>query len=70
MSTQSFWSGYTMPVIIAFLGIFGITVNGFFLLAFFVVLAFYLYRLEKRISSLEGNPSGQRKPKQDQSPAK
>jgi hypothetical protein len=53
-----------MPVILAFLGIFGITVNGFFLLAFFIVLAYYLYRIEKRVSVLEGNPPSQQpKPK-------
>jgi len=59
MSTQSPWGGYTIPVILAFLGIFGITVNGFFLLAFFIVLAYYLYRVEKRVSALEGNPANQ-----------
>ena len=64
MSTQSPWSGYMIPVVLAFLGIFGIIVNGFFLLAFFVVLAYYLYRVEKRVSALEGNSAGsQSKPK-------
>jgi len=59
MSAQSPWGGYTMPVILAFLGIFGLIVNGFFLLAFFIVLSYYLYRIEKRISALEGNPANQ-----------
>lgn len=59
MSTQSPWSGFMIPVVLAFLGIFGITVNGFFLLAFFIVLAYYLYRVEKRVSTLEGNPASQ-----------
>ena len=64
MSAQSPWGGYTVPVILAFLGVFGITVNGFFLLAFFIVLAYYLYRVEKRVSALEGNPANpQSKPK-------
>jgi len=64
MSAQSPWGGYTVPVILAFLGVFGITVNGFFLLAFFIVLAYYLYRIEKRISMLEGTPANQQsKPK-------
>jgi len=57
-----------MPVILILLGIFGLIVSTIFLLAFFVVLGYYLYRIEKRISSLEGNPASQRsKPKQDQS---
>jgi len=64
MSAQSPWSGYMIPVILAFLGIFGIIVNGFFLLAFFIVLAYYLYRVEKRVAALEGNPASQQsKPK-------
>jgi len=64
MSAQSPWSGYTIPVILAFLGVFGITVNGFFLIAFFLVLAYYLYRIEKRLSAMEGNPTNQHpKPK-------
>jgi len=67
VSTQSPWGGYTMPVILALLGVFGLIVDTLFLLAFFIVLAYYLYRIEKRISSLEGNPAGQRpKSKQDQ----
>ena len=57
MSAQSPWGGYTVPVILAFLGVFGITVNGFFLLAFFIVLSYYLYRIEKRLSAVEGNPT-------------
>ncbi len=57
-----------MPLIIALLGVFGLIVDTIFLLAFFVVLGYYLYRVEKRISALEGNPSGrQPKAKQDQS---
>jgi len=71
MSTQSVWGGYTMPLIIALLGIFGLVVDTIFLLAFFVLLGYYLYRVEKRISALEGSPAGQHpKPKQDQPSAK
>jgi len=56
-----------MPVILILLGIFGLIVDTIFLLAFFIVLGYYLYRIEKRVSSLEGNPAGQRpKSKQDQ----
>ena len=62
MSTQSVWGGYTMPVILIVLGILGLIVDALFLLAFFIVLGYYLYRVEKRISALEGNPMG-RQPK-------
>jgi len=62
MSNQGAWGGYTMPVIIVLLGILGITIDLIFLVAFFVVLGYYLYRTEKRISALEGNPAGQKPP--------
>ncbi|HUK80274.1 MAG TPA: hypothetical protein VLU91_06390 [Nitrososphaerales archaeon] len=59
MSKPSPWSGYTIPLILAVFGILGITVDLIFLLAFFIVLAYYLYRTEKRISALEGGPTTQ-----------
>jgi uncharacterized membrane protein len=59
VSKPSPWGGYTVPLILAVFGILGITVDLIFLLAFFIVLAYYLYRVEKRISALEGNPTGQ-----------
>jgi len=60
-----------MPLIIVLLGIFGLIVDTIFLLAFFALLGYYLYRIERRISALEGSSAGQRpKPKQDQPPAK
>jgi hypothetical protein len=59
-----------MALIIALLGILGLTVDAIFLLAFFVVLAYYLYRIERRLSQLEGNPASQKpgKPRQDAPP--
>jgi len=59
VSKPSPWSGYTIPLILAVFGILGITVDLIFLLAFFIVLAYYLYRTEKRISALEGSPTAQ-----------
>ena len=67
VSAQSVWGGYTMALIIVILGILGITIDLIFLLVFFIVLGYYLYRIEKRVSELEGNPASQKpgKPKQD-----
>ncbi len=71
MSSQSPWGGYTMPVIIVILGVLGITFDLVFLIAFFAVLGYFLYRMEKRVSALEGNSGGQEpRPKQGQPPAK
>jgi len=58
MSTQNPWGGYTMPVIIAVLGIVGLFIYIFFIV-FVAMLAYYLYRIEKRLSALEGNTAGQ-----------
>ena len=53
-----------MPVVLVLLGILGLTVDAIFLLVFFVLLGYYLYRIEKRISALEGSPASQQpKPK-------
>jgi len=49
-------------VILIVLGILGLIVDALFLLAFFIVLGYYLYRVDRRISALEGNPMG-RQPK-------
>ena len=68
MSTRNPWGGYTMPLLLAVLGVLGITVDLIFLLVFFVVLGYYLYRVEKRLSALEGGQ--QPNPKPDQAPAK
>jgi flagellar biogenesis protein FliO len=61
-----------MPLILALFGILGITVDLIFLLAFFVVLGYYLYRVEKRLSALESNAGigQQSKSEKDQPPAK
>jgi len=67
MSSQTAWGGYTMPLIIIVLGILGLTVDLIFLLAFIVVVGYYLYRIEKRVSALEG---GAPSPKPGQPPAK
>jgi len=52
-----------MPLIIIILGVLGITVDLIFLIAFVVVVGYYLYRVEKRLSQLEGSPTGQQPPK-------
>ena len=57
MSARNPWGGYTMPLILAVFGILGITLDLIFLMAFFVVLAYYLYRIEKRLSAMEGPPA-------------
>lgn len=59
MSTQSPWGGYTMPLILIVLGVLGITVDLIFLIAFVILVGYYLYRIEKRLSQLEGGPAGQ-----------
>jgi hypothetical protein len=65
MSTQNPRGGYMLPVIIVILGIVGLFVYIFFI-AFVALLGYYLYRLDKRLSDLEGNTAGkQPKPKQD-----
>jgi len=71
VSSKSFWTGYTMPLTIILLGILGLIIDPIFLLAFVVLVGYYLYRLEKRVSQLEGDGTGQQpaKPKQDKSPA-
>ena len=51
-----------MPLIIIVLGVLGITVDLIFLIAFIVVVGYYLYRMDKRISELEGSPGGQKPP--------
>ena len=64
MSAQNLWGGYTLPLILILLGVFGLVIDPIFLLAFFVLLGYYLYRVEKRLSALEGSPAGQQsKPK-------
>jgi len=68
VSTRNLWGGYSMPLVLAVLGVLGITLDLIFLLAFFIVLGYYLYRVEKRLSNLEG--SQQPGPNQDQTPAK
>lgn len=57
-----------MPLLLAVLGVLGITLDLIFLLVFFVVLGYYLYRVEKRLSTLEGGrqPNSNR----EQAPAK
>ena len=62
VSGRSVWGGYTLPLIIAVFGILGVTLDGIFLLAFFVALGYYLYRMEKRISELEANPAARIQP--------
>ena len=57
-----------MPLLLAVLGVLGITLDLIFLLVFFVGLGYYLYRVEKRLSTLEGGrqPNSNR----EQAPAK
>jgi len=67
MSGQSIWSGFNIPLILIVLGVLGVFLDFLFFIAFIAVLGYYLYRLEKRISELEG-PGSQdqqaKKPKQ------
>ena len=48
-----------MPLILIVLGVLGITVDLIFLIAFVILVGYYLYRIEKRLSQLEGGPAGQ-----------
>ena len=57
-----------MPLILAVLGVLGITLDLIFLLAFFIVIGYYLYRVEKRLSILDGGQ--QPGPNQVQTPVK
>jgi uncharacterized membrane protein YbaN (DUF454 family) len=58
-----------MPLLLGVLGILGITLDLIFLLAFFMVLAYYLYRIEKRLSTMEGSAAGQQPdPNREQRP--
>ncbi len=59
VSNRSIWGGYTIPIIIVVLGIVGVF-DIIFFVAFLVVLGYYLYRIEKRLSELEGNPASQK----------
>jgi len=60
MSSQSIWGGYSMALIIIILGVLGLIIDTLFLLAFVVLVGYYLYRIEKRVSDLEGRaPGGQ-----------
>ena len=52
VSKPSPWGGYTIPVIIVFLGIVGLF-DFIFFIAFLALLGYYLYRVEKRVSALE-----------------
>ena len=56
MSSPGF-GGMNLVIIITALGFLGLLVSIVFLLAFFAVLGYYLYKLERRISGLEGGPS-------------
>ena len=66
MSNQSIWGGYNLPIIVVLLGVLGIFIDLLFLVAFFAVLGYYLYRIEKRLTELEQGkpPSNGPKPKQ------
>ena len=57
-------SGRNLVIILTLLGFLGLLISIVFLLAFFAVLGYYLYMLEKRIDGLEGGPSAN-KPKQN-----
>ena len=55
MSNQGFWGGYNLPILIVVLGIlFAFLVDLIIFIAFVAVLGYYLYRVEKRLSELEG----------------
>jgi len=68
VSGQSIWGGFNMPLIIIVLGVLGVFLDFIFFIAFIALLGYYLYRLERRISNLEG-PGSQdqqaKKPKQN-----
>ena len=52
MSKPSPWGGYTIPMLIVFLGVIGLF-DFIFFVAFLALLGYYLYRVEKRLSALE-----------------
>jgi len=52
VSKPSPWGGYTIPIIIVFLGIVGLF-DFIFFIAFLALLGYYLYRVEKRVTALE-----------------
>lgn len=53
MSKPSMFGGPTLLILVVLLGVFGLFIP-LLLLAFFVVLGYYLYMLERRLTSLEG----------------
>jgi uncharacterized membrane protein len=52
VSKPSPWGGYTIPILIVFLGIVGLF-DFIFFIAFLALLGYYLYRVEKRVTALE-----------------
>ena len=52
MSKPSPWGGYTIPMLIVFLGVIGLF-DFIFFVAFLALLGYYLYRVEKRLTAIE-----------------
>jgi len=65
VSKPSPWGGYTIPLLIVFLGIIGLF-DFIFFIAFLALLGYYLYRVEKRITALEENAGIGPRPKTDE----
>jgi hypothetical protein len=53
MSNQSIFGGFNLPLIVILLGLLGLLISPIFLLAFVVLVGYYLYRLDKRVANLE-----------------
>jgi len=65
VSKPSPWGGYTIPLLIVFLGIVGLF-DFIFFVAFLALLGYFLYRVEKRVSALEAGTGIGPQPKSEQ----
>ncbi len=59
MSYPSPFGGTNLVVLIILLGLLGLIIEPLFLLAFIAALGYYLYKIEKRVSSLEAGISAE-----------
>ena len=62
MSSQGVFAGPGLAILVVLLGVIGLLIEPLIFLVFIIVLGYYLYRIEKRLSALEGPPRAQNQP--------
>ena len=62
MSSQGVFAGPGLAILVVLLGVIGLLIEPLIFLVFIIVLGYYLYRIEKRLSALEGPPGAQNQP--------